>query len=120
MIILFRRHKGLALAFLSTATLTLGLLVWVLIDVLNWDGARREPVAGWMTVGYVARAWNLDPVAIDGLAGLPLPVDGVPFTINQIATDRGVPVADVIKQVEDAVATLVAQRELDHLTGPDD
>ena len=65
-----------------------------------------------MTVGYVARSWGLEPRALDAEAGMPVPeVKGHPQTLEEIARDRGVPVAEVIAEVEAAVARLKAAKE---------
>jgi hypothetical protein len=56
-----------------------------------------------MTVSYVGRSWGLVPREIDRLAGLPLP-QGHPLTLAEIASGRGVPVAEIIGEVEEAVA----------------
>jgi hypothetical protein len=61
-----------------------------------------------MTVGCIGRSWNLSPRAIDAVAGLPPPVEGRPFTLAEIARDRGVPVEAAIAEVEAALAELRA------------
>jgi hypothetical protein len=62
-----------------------------------------------MTVGYVGRSWGLDPRELDAVAGLPLPEErGHPLTLAEIARNRGVPVAEVIADVEAAIATMRA------------
>lgn len=104
---LWRAHPRLLLAFLAATGLALyfaGRLIWATV---YWAEHRHEAVQPWMTVGYVGRSWQLDPRAIDALAGLPLP-DGNPLTLQEIADARGVPVADVIAAVEAAIAALGA------------
>jgi hypothetical protein len=98
-----RRHPYLTFAFLLSTLAALWFLVDFLLGVLFWDGKGHEKVAPWMTVGYVARAWDLVPQEIDAAAGLPLPVDGRPFTLQEIADDRGVPVAEIVALVEKTV-----------------
>jgi hypothetical protein len=106
-----RRHPILVTAFGLFAALALFFAVSFAWQSLTFSGAEREPVAGWMTVGYVARSWDLDPRTIDETAGLPQPTDR-PLTLNEIATQRGVPVTEVIAIVEDTVALLLARRAL--------
>ena len=61
-----------------------------------------------MTIGYVARSWGLHGPDIDAAAGLPPPEEGHPFTIREIARQRGVPEADIIKLVTDVVTKMEA------------
>jgi hypothetical protein len=54
----------------------------------------------------------LEPRALDAEAGTPIPqVKGHPQTLDEIARDRGVPVAEVIAEVEEAVVRLKASEE---------
>ena len=105
----FRNHPYLSSAFLLAAALTLFFAVTAALDLIYWSSRDREPVRPWMTVGYVARSWDLHGPDIDALAGLPLP-QGRPLTLNEIAVERGVPVAEIIAQVEAAVAKLIAEK----------
>lgn len=107
MLIALRRHPWLTAAFLVFTALALWLLVETLDHARGWHGAPEEEVRPWMTVGYVARSWDLDPRAIDGVAGLPLPEEaGRPLTLQEIAGQRGVPVEEIIILVEEAIRTL--------------
>ncbi|RID93494.1 hypothetical protein D2N39_00780 [Gemmobacter lutimaris] len=107
MILLARRHPKLFAAFVLALVLALFFSGRIVVRAVYWSQHREEAVAAWMTVGYVARSWRLDPRAIDAEAGLP-PPQGHPLTLEQIAADRGVPVAEVIAEVEAAIATLRA------------
>ena len=62
-----------------------------------------------MTVGYIGRSWDLSPREIDRIAGLPPPEHGHPFTLAEIARQRGVSVEQVIAEVETALAELRAR-----------
>lgn len=107
MIPLARRHPKLFAAFVLALVLALFFAGRIVVRAVYWSQHREEAVAPWMTVGYVGRSWRLDPRAIDAEAGLP-PPEGRPLTLEQIAADRGVPVAQVIVEVEAAIATLRA------------
>jgi hypothetical protein len=103
-----RRHPVLLSAFALALVLTLffaGRFVWAAI---YWSQHREMPVQGWMTVGYVGHSWGLDPRALDGAAGTPVPAKGHPLTLDEIARARGVPVAQVIAEVTAAVQALKA------------
>ena len=112
MVRLFRRHPYV----MSVLVLSLGLVLFFAgrftLRLIYWETHREEAVAGWMTVGYVGRSWGFDPREIDRVAGLPLP-EGRPFTLEEIARDRGVPVSEVIAEVEAALAVLQAERDRD-------
>lgn len=112
MLKLWRSRPYLVSAFVLASALTLFFAVRLLSQAIYWaDPAHREQaVEGWMTVGYIARSWNLEGPDIDALAKLPLPqVKGRPQPLVEIARDRGVPVADVIAEVEKAIAALQLQ-----------
>jgi hypothetical protein len=106
----FRRYPLMGGALALSALAALGLLGVGLIDLFFWEPGLNEPVAGWMTVGYIAEAWDLDPREIDLRAGLPLPVDGRPFTLAEAAEMQGVPLADVIARLQATVDALLAER----------
>lgn len=107
---LWRKRPVLVTAFLLACAVTLffaGSVVW---NAVYWANHHEEPVRPWMTVGYVARSWDLNGREIDALAGLPLPeVKGHPQPLSEIARDRGVPVEDIIAKVEAAIDELKAQ-----------
>lgn len=114
MIRLWQSRPYVVTAFLLASAVTLFFAVRLLSQAIYWaDPAHREQaVEGWMTVGYIARSWNLEGRDIDAVASLPLPhVKGHPQPLVEIAKDRGIPVADVIAEVEKAIAVLQA-REL--------
>lgn len=118
MLLALRRHPWLTAAFFLFTALALWLLVETFDHARGWHGAPEEEVRPWMTVGYVGRSWELDPRAIDGVAGLPLPEEaGRPLTLQEIADRRGVPVEDIVVLVEEAIRTL---REEERAEGRDD
>jgi hypothetical protein len=102
----FRRHPRLTVAFLAASALALAFLVMAATGLAGWRDRPIEGLRPWMTVGYIARAHGLDPREIDTVAGLPQPVDGRPFTLAEIAADRGLPVEEVIEQVHQAIRQL--------------
>jgi len=111
MIRLAKRHPFLVLAFVLAVAASLALAGRITYRAIYWSQHRHEAVQPWMTVGYVGRSWGLDPREIDARAGLPVPELGKPFTLEQIARDRGVPVADVVALVEQTVASMLAERK---------
>ena len=112
MISLWRKRPLLTTAFLLACAATLFFSGRFVVQAVYWATHQEEPVRPWMTVGYVARSWGLEPMELDLAAGLPLPeVKGRPQPLSEIARDRGVPVEAVIADIEAAIATLRAQGE---------
>jgi hypothetical protein len=108
----WRARPWLTSAFLLACAVTVFFAGSFVYHAIYWARHQDEPVRPWMTVGYVARSWGLNGREIDELAGLPLPeVKGRPQSLREIASDRGVPVAEVIAEVEAAVATLQARKD---------
>lgn len=106
---LWRARPVLTTAFLLACAVTLFFAGRLVVYTAYWSTHRELPVEPWMTVGYVARSWGLDPRALDAAAGLPPPGErGRPKPLAEIARDRGVPVAEVIAEVRAAIATLRA------------
>jgi hypothetical protein len=108
---LWRQRPVLTSAFLLACAVTLFFAGFTVYRAVYWSNHREEPVSAWMTVGYVGRSWGLDPREIEAVAGLPLPVErGHPLSLAEIARDRGVPVTDIIAEVEAAIETLRAAK----------
>ena len=111
---LWRQRPVLTSAFLLACAVTLFFTGFTIYRAVYWSNHREEPVSAWMTAGYVGRSWGLDPREIEATAGLPLPVErGHPLTLTEIARDRGVPVTDIITEVEAAIVTLRAAEAQD-------
>lgn len=114
---LWKSHPRLLAGFVLAAALALFFTGRILFGLFYWAEHRDEAVQPWMTVGYVGRSWGLDPREIDARAGLPLP-EGHPLTLEEIARDRGVPVAEILALVEATVAAMEAEKPAKH--GADD
>ncbi len=109
MLKLWRKRPYLTSAFALACAVTLFFTVRFLASAIYWANPahQNEAVKPWMTVGYIARSWQLDGGQINLLARLPGPKEkGHPQPLVEIAKDRGVPVADVILDVEKAIAVL--------------
>ena len=107
---LFKTHPILVLAFLLALGLSLFFAGNIVYRTIYWSNHQNVAVQPWMTVGYIARSWNLEGPEIDARAGLPKP-EGHPLTLLEIATQRQVPVADVIDLVEKTIADLTAEHQ---------
>ena len=108
---LFRRHPWLVSALAVAIALALFFAVRFTAGVVYWSLHHQEPVRAWMTVRYIGKSWELNPRVVSTTAGLPDPVRGHPVTLAEIAQQRGVPVEDVIADVEVAIARLQAGRQ---------
>lgn len=109
MLALWRQRPLLVSAFLLACAVTLFFAVRFVSQAIYWSDPahQNQRVEGWMTVGYIARSWQVDPHQLDDLAGLPQPQEkGHPQPLVEIARDRGVPVTEVIAEVEAALTTL--------------
>lgn len=105
--VLWRARPFLTTTFLLACAVTLFFAGRFTVYTVYWATHHELPVEPWMTVGYIARSWGLDPRKLDAAAGLPLPeVKGHPQPLSEIARDRGVPVADIIDRVEAGIETL--------------
>ncbi len=105
---LWKSHPRLLAGFALAAALALFFGGRILFGVIYWADHQDEAVQPWMTVGYVGRSWGLDPREIDARAGLPFP-EGNPLTLDEIARQRGVPVAEIVDLVKATVAAMEAE-----------
>jgi hypothetical protein len=103
---LFKSHPYASTGFLLGAAVTLFFLIRITSSAIYWSQHQEEVVKPWMTVGYIAKSWGLDPAQIDALTGFPSPKGHGPWTMKQIAAARGVTVDEVIQQVTQTIATL--------------
>jgi hypothetical protein len=107
---LWRTHPFALSGFVLAAAVTLFFLVHIVMRTVFWmDPAHHDMTPQpWMTVGFIARSWDLDPAEIDARAGLPSPGEGNgrPRTLIEIARQRGVPVEQVITEVEAVILTM--------------
>ncbi len=109
MLTLWRQRPILVSAFLLATALTLFFAGRLVVQTIYWSNPahHEQRVSEWMTIGYIARSWGLEPQKLDALTGFPVPkIKGHPQTLREIATDRGVPVETVIAEAEAAIATL--------------
>lgn len=109
MFALWRQRPVLVSLFVLASMLTVFFGARFVGQALYWaDPAHHhQRVEGWMTVGYIARSWHLEARDLDKLADLPGPkAKNRPQPLSEIAADRGVPLAELIAEVEAAIATL--------------
>ncbi|MBF9060849.1 hypothetical protein HKCCSP123_16830 [Rhodobacterales bacterium HKCCSP123] len=100
------RHHRPALIALALALAVAGFFaVRLALFTIYWSDPahRQQPLAGWMTPGYVARSWDV-PVEVIR-AALPVsPEAGTRPTLDRIAEQGGIPLPDLIAGIESAIA----------------
>jgi hypothetical protein len=106
---LWRARPVLVSSFLLACAVTLFFGVRFVSQVIYWSNPahHNQTVQGWMTVGYIGRSWSLDPHELDALANLPRPeTKGRRQPLAEIARERGVPLEQLIAEVEAAIAVM--------------
>jgi anaerobic selenocysteine-containing dehydrogenase len=102
---LWRRHRAACVAFaLATAIALFFALRFAAFAVYWSDPAHRDhKIEGWMTPGYVARSWHVDPQLVREALGGQFE-DKRRLTIDRIARQTGVPKDQLIEALRDAIA----------------
>ncbi|RCW28002.1 hypothetical protein DFR48_10110 [Ciceribacter lividus] len=106
--ILWREHRLLLLAFLATSALALFFAARFAFYVVYWNAPehRNQPIETWMTIGYIARSYDLPREALaDALGVGPLGTGRRP-TVEQLARDRGMSPEEFRAEIERAIAKL--------------
>jgi hypothetical protein len=107
----WRTRPRLTVAFVMACVVTVFFAGRLLVQTVYWSAHQDLPVLPWMTVGYIARSWDLDPREIEAVAGLPAPAErGSPEPLAEIAKDIGVPVETVIADIEKVITQLRADQ----------
>lgn len=109
---LWRQNRLLVLSFAAALALTAFFAVRFALGWLHWQdpATRDQPIAGWMTPRYVAMSWHVPrDVMLDALGMTPgaRPM-GKPQSIAAIARARGMTEAQLIAEIEAAIATFRA------------
>ncbi|WP_157384535.1 hypothetical protein [Nitratireductor soli] len=100
---LWQHHRLLFLAFCAAALITIFLALRTIAFYAYWSSHRAVPIEDWMTIGYVARSWDVPPQTLRGALGIS--IDGRDRrSIARIAAERGVPVDVLIDEIEKAIA----------------
>lgn len=103
------RRTLLKIAFGLALAAAVALAARAALRFIYWRNHRDEKVAGWMPLGYVARAHGVPLGALRRALGLPEDVvDRRP--IEAIARERGVATAVFVAEVEQALAAVKAER----------
>jgi hypothetical protein len=101
---LWNDHKALLAGFVLALAVMLFFGVRSVMFWLYWSDPahHEEPIAIWMTPGYVAQSWDVPiPVIRDALD---MPPETRRMTIRALAEELGLPPEEVMRQIEDAIA----------------
>ncbi|HCL64663.1 MAG TPA: hypothetical protein DIC56_07435 [Rhizobium sp.] len=107
-VILWRHHRLLLMAFVVATALTLFFAARFTFFVLYWsDPAHRDqPLQGWMTIGYIAHSYDVPREALANALGLVPPEKGKRPTLDALARDKGMTAAEFQAEVEAAIERL--------------
>ncbi len=108
---LWQRQRTAFVAFALAATLALFFALRFVAFAIYWsDPIHRNPdIEGWMTPGFVAHSWQVDPQVVRDALGGPFD-DERHLTIDRIARETGVPKDQLIAAVRQAIADAKAAR----------
>ena len=96
-------QRAVVAAFILVAGFTAFQASRAVRHALYWSHHRDEPIHGWMSVGYVARSYQVPPHLLYEALGLQhQPHDRKP--IRQIATEQNRPVREIIDVLQAAIA----------------
>ncbi|WIV49476.1 hypothetical protein QQG91_07255 [Marivivens sp. LCG002] len=100
-----RHHKYMSLAFVVALSATMFFAFDVLSDARNWKDPQSRNVDPqvWMTPMYIAHSWKVDPKELGAAIGI-TERPRKRTTLEDIAKERGVPVAQVILEVQEFLA----------------
>lgn len=95
---LWKEHRIVFLLFAGAALVSLVMLVRIGLFALYWanpEHHRLDP-APWMTPGYIAHSWEMDPGAL--YRALDIPRGSRP-TLHELARTRGLSDAEMLDTV---------------------
>ncbi|MCB2137408.1 MAG: hypothetical protein KDE08_15945 [Rhodobacteraceae bacterium] len=102
---LWARHRIAFVAFLLALSVTVFFAARLLFFLVYWaDPARQDQdIAGWMTLGYVARSWDIPPETLANGLGIP---EGSArgHTLAELAAARGMPVVSFADEITAVIA----------------
>lgn len=95
----------------ATVVLALALVASVFFAVRSvvfyvyWHdpGHREQPIAAWMTPGYVAQSWHVPREVVFEALDVPMPPPHGPMDLQDLAASRGVPLEQVISEARTAI-----------------
>lgn len=106
---LWHENKLLALAFAFLLGLAVFFAVGAIRHARDFEVAKEQPLAPWMTPRYVANSWDVPRGTMMDILGLQPPGPGR-RTLAEIAEGKGVTVEEYIAEIEAGIAAYRAGR----------
>lgn len=102
---LWKNHKIATSVFVIACLAALFFAVRLTVFTIYWsDPAHRDlPLEAWMTPGYVAMSWDVPREVVGEALGLD-PDSGARKSLEDLAAERGVPVAALADAIRTAIA----------------
>ncbi|GAA6207663.1 hypothetical protein NBRC116601_09560 [Cognatishimia sp. WU-CL00825] len=106
MLRLFKSHPIATPGFLLALAVTVFFAARMVLDLLYWSDPahRNQSPEAWMTPRYIAHSWGIDPKEVRDAVALGAGKPKARPTLNWIASQRGVPVQQVIDEVQALLA----------------
>ena len=104
---LWKRHKGLVLAFVAAFGLAIYFGIGAVRKARDFDVAKEQPVAAWMTPRYISHSWDVPREEMLEILDLTSPNPGR-RTLVDLAEEKGIPVETYIAQIEAGIAAFRA------------
>lgn len=104
---LWQSHRIAFVAFLGALLITLIFALRVTFFALYWafPNHQNQPPERWMTPRYIAFSWGLDPSDVAFALKITADFHKRP-SLNHIAEARGVPVTQIIAEVDALLETV--------------
>ncbi len=98
---IWRHNRLLVLAFLVALSLAVFFGLGALRHAHDFKTIPDQTIQGWMTPRYVSHSWDLPRDTM--IETLDLQPESGRFTLEELAEDRGIPVAVLIERIEAAI-----------------
>ena len=103
LVYLWRNHRLLLLAFVVVFGVAMVLGYNALHHGRNFEVAKDQPIAGWMTPRYVSRSWKLPREKMAEALNVNHTVRG-PVPLEKVAEEQGITLEALIARIEAAIA----------------
>lgn len=95
-------QRAVVAAFVLAALASLFFATRFTVQAIYWSNHREEPLAGWMTIGYVAHSYDVAPGRLREALGPPA---GTPDRrpIAEIAASLGLSTEEALERLREAI-----------------
>lgn len=106
----WQKNKLLVSAFVLVLVAAIAFGIVAIRKARDFDVAKEQPVASWMTPRFVAHSWDIPRETMMTILGLEPPGPGRQ-TLEDIAAQKGVAVEAYIAEIEAGIAAFRAGQE---------